>query len=88
MFINLLNKVPVGNINGYVEKLLKKRFIHKSDEKYSKKALHKYVKDKPAMKRNGAVLNGLLGELYTIEDGDKIPDNYKYSLATIQVAQN
>ena len=37
------------------------------------------------MKRNEVVLPD---ELYTIETNDKIPDNCKYALALIQVAQN
>ena len=40
------------------------------------------------MKRNDAVLNDLHGELYAIEAHDKIQDNCKYQLATIQAAQN
>ena len=40
------------------------------------------------MKRNDVVLNDLLGELYTIEADDKIPDNCKYPVATIQAAQD
>ena len=36
------------------------------------------------MKRNKAVLN----DLCTIEANDKFPDNCKYSLTTIQAAQN
>ena len=40
------------------------------------------------MKKNEAVLNYLLGELYTIQANDLIPDNCKYPLALIQAAQN
>ena len=47
-----------------------------------------FAENKPAMKQNEAVLNDLPGELYTIEANDKIPDNCKYPLATIQAAQN
>ena len=43
-------------------------------------------------KRNDAILNeccsNLPGKLYTIEADDKIPDNCKHPLATIQTAQN
>ena len=88
LFVDLLNKFRVGNIDDDAEKLPKTRFIHESDENYPKDALHMYAENKPAMKRNDAVLNDLPGELYTIEAHDKIPDNYKYPLATIQAAQN
>ena len=47
-----------------------------------------HAKNDPAMKRNEAVVNDLPGQLYTIEDNDKIPDNCKYPLALIQAAQN
>ena len=62
--------------------------MHKSDENYPKDIFHMYEEDEPAIKRNDAVLNDLPGELYTIESGDKIPDNCKYPLATTQVAHN
>ena len=47
-----------------------------------------YAGNEPAMKKNKTVLNGLPGELYTIEGNGKIPNNCKYSLVTIQDAQN
>ena len=88
IFINLLNKVQVGNIDDDVEKLLKARSIRESDENYPKDALHIYVENEPAMKRNKAVLNELPGELYTVESNDKIPDNCKCPLALIQGEEN
>ena len=87
-FMDLLNKVRVGNIYDDAEKLLKARFIHESDQKYPKDALHIYAENEPSMKRNGAVLNDLLGEFYIIEADEKIPNNCKYPLAAIQAAQN
>ena len=47
-----------------------------------------YAENEPAMKMNNAVLNDLPGELYNKEADDKILDNCKYPLATIQTAQN
>ena len=88
LFIDLLNKVRVGNIDDEVEKLLKARFIHESDENYPVDALHIYAENEAAVKRNEVVLNNLPGELYTIEVDDKIPDNCKYPLALIEAAQN
>ena len=67
MFFDFLNKVRVGNIDNDVEKLLKARFMHESDENYPKGPLHMYAENEPAMKRNDAVQNDLLDELYTIE---------------------
>ena len=63
MFIDLLNKVQVGNIDDGVEKLMKARFIYEFDENYPKDALHIYTENEPVMKRKEAVLNDLPGEL-------------------------
>ena len=80
LFINLLNKVGIGNNYDDVENLLEARFIHESDENYPKVALDMHAENEPAMKRNEAVLNELSGELYIIKANDKIPDNFKYPL--------
>ena len=42
LFIDLLNKLRLVNIDDDVEKLLKARFIHEFDENYPKDALHMY----------------------------------------------
>ena len=72
LFIDLLNKVRIGNIDDDVDNLLKARFIHESHENYPKDALHMYAEKDPTMKRNEAVLN-------------QLP---QYLLVLIQVAQN
>ena len=85
----MLNKVRVGNADDNVEHLLKARFVCDSDENYyPKNDWHMYAEHEPAIGRNEAVLNNLPGELYTIEAGDKIPDNCKHPLAMILAAQN
>ena len=48
----MLDDVWAGNIDDDVEKLLKARFIHESDENYLQNALHKSEENKPAMKIN------------------------------------
>ena len=50
--------------------------------------MHIHAKNEPAMKRNEAVLDDLLGELHKREAFNKIPDICKYPLTTIQAAQN
>ena len=47
-----------------------------------------YAENEVVMKRNYAVFNDVPGQLYTKGADDKIPDNCKYPLATIQAAQN
>ena len=87
VFIDLLNKVPIGNIDDDVKNFFKAR-LRESDENYPKDALHMFAENDPALKRNVAVPNELSGELYIIEANDKIPDNCKYQLALIQAPQN
>ena len=77
-FIDLFNKVQIGNIDDDVEHFLKARFIRESDKNYPKDTFHMYAENEPAMKKNEAVLNELPGELYTIETNEKITDNCKY----------
>ena len=75
LFIDLLHKVWVGNIVDTVGRLFEARFIHKSDENYPTDALHDAINDLP-------------GNRYVTEDDEKIPDNCKYPMATIEAAQN
>ena len=55
----MLNKVQIGNIDDDVEKLLKARFIHESDENYPKDALHMLSQNELAMRSNETALNYL-----------------------------
>ena len=80
LFVDLLKE---GRFN-----LLKARFIQESDENYRNDTFHMYAENEPAKKRNDAVINDLLRELYAIEAHEKIPGISKYSFTTIQVAQN
>ena len=66
LFIYLLHKFPVGNIDDDVEKLLKARYLYESDENYQKDTLNMYAKNEPAIRRNEAILNDLPGKLRTI----------------------
>ena len=61
LFIDLLNKVRVGNIHG-VENLFKAIFICESDKNCPTDALHMHQQ---VMKINEAVLNDWPGELST-----------------------
>ena len=88
LFIDLLNKVPVNNVDHDVENLLKARLIREFDENYPKNASNIYAENEPALKINEAVLNNFPSELYTTEAYDKIPDNFKYHLALVQTAHN
>ena len=47
-----------------------------------------YVENVPAVWRNEDVLSDLPTDFYALKANEKIPDNYKYPLATIQAAKN
>ena len=88
LFINVLNKVRVGNIDDDLENLLKARLKRESDKNCLEGALQVYAENKAAMERNKAVLNDFADQFYTIEAIEKISDNCKYPLALFQTAQN
>ena len=60
LFIDLLNKVRVDNIDDDVENLFKGSFIRESDENYPKYTLHMYAENEPVMKRHEAALSFLV----------------------------
>ena len=51
LFLDLLTKVRVGNIDDDIEKLLKVIFTDKSDEKYPKHVLHLWAENETSMKK-------------------------------------
>ena len=52
LFIDLLNQVRVGNIDGDVGNILKARFIRESDENYLNDTLYMYAVNEQTIKRN------------------------------------
>ena len=83
----MLNTVRVGNIDDDIEQLLKARFIHESDENYAKDALDMYAENELVLRTNEAILNDFAVKFWQ-NTKTKIPDNCKYPLALILVAQN
>ena len=69
LLINLLYKPRAGND---VEKLLKVRFIHESDENYIKKCLEHICRIWARYEKEWSFLKGLRGEPYKREANDKI----------------
>ena len=51
-FINLLNKIQVGNVDEDVQKQIKERFIEESDINYPENALHMFAENYPTVKHN------------------------------------
>ena len=60
-FIELLNKVRVGNVDEIVERKLKAKFIEKSDENYPHDCLHIFAENIPVNEHNRSFL-----EIYQI----------------------
>ena len=72
-FINLLNKVRVGNIDEEVDRLLIPRFVDLTCNSYPHDALHIYAENIPANEHNNEMLNKLETFSVTIYAEDKIP---------------
>ena len=86
--MDLLNYVWVDNIDDDTENYFKERFICEFDENYPKDVLYMFKYNEPAITGNEVVLHNLPCELYRIVVNDKIPENCKYPLATIQDTRN
>ena len=63
-FIELLNKIRVGNID--VQKQISERFIEESYINYPENALHMYAESYPTVKHNRKILDTLSCKTYTI----------------------
>ena len=87
-FIDLLNKIRVGNIDEGVQKQIRERFIEESDINYPKNALHMYAENYPTVKHNRKILDKLPSKTYTISAIDQIPNDCKYPATLISLAQN
>ena len=80
VFIDLLNKVRVGNIDAEVESILKSRFLLKHHPNYPVNAMHTWAENAPAFIHNNERLNGIDGNLYVINSTDLLPKNVRPSL--------
>lgn len=85
-FVEILNKVRIGEIDEHVEKKLKSRFISQDDPSYPHKALHIFAENNPVQAHNMKMLNTISSSLVTIPAIDDIPKNCK--VADIEEAQN
>ena len=65
-FIDLLNKIRVGNIDEDVQKQIRKRFLEESDINYPENALDMYAENYPTVKHNLKILDKFPGKTYTI----------------------
>ena len=82
-FIDLLNKIRVGNIDENVKKHIRERFIEESDTNYPENA-----KNYATVKHNRKMLDKLPGKMYIINAIDQIPADCKYPETLTSLAQN
>ena len=86
MFINLLNKIQVGQIDQNTEHVIKSRFIDKDDTSYPGNVLHIFAENAPVKRHNENRLKHIPGKLITIPAKDEVPKNSKIS--DVREAQN
>ena len=85
---NVLSSVRFCKFDENTEKLLKARIIDQSDKNYPHDPLDIYAGNASTLLRNQIALNNLPGEVYSIEDNDKSPDDCSYPFSVIQSAQS
>ena len=79
-FIDLLNKMRVGNVDEDVRKQIRERFLKESDINYPEKHCMCMLKD------NRKILDKLPSKTYTINAIDQIPADFKYPATLISLA--
>ena len=73
--IKLLNNITTGNITENDEKILKSKFIEKSDHNDCNEAFPIWAENDPVEKHNKKMVDSLPGAEYMISADDKIPAN-------------
>ena len=79
MFVDMLNKIRVGEIDQNAENVIKLRFIDKNDPCYPGNILHIFAENTPVKKHNDNQLKQIPGQLITIPAKDEVPKNSKIS---------
>ena len=87
-FIQLLNKIRVGNVDEDVEYELKSRFIEKTKKEFPHDKLHIFAENEFASRHNKQFLECLSGDTLKIDVIDAIPVNCDSNESLIYAAQN
>ena len=82
MFINLLNKRRVGQIEQTIEHAIKSRFTHKDDTSYAGNIFHIFAEHGSVKRSNHNQLKHIPGKLITIPAKDEVSKNSKISNVT------
>ena len=79
-FINLLNKMRIGQIDQNIEYVIKSRFIDKDDTSYPSNVLRIFAENAPVKRDDDNRLKHIPRKLITtIPAKDKVPKNSKIS---------
>ena len=88
IFIDLLNKVQIGNIDTHVKSLLQSRFVSTTATNYPTNAMHIWAENMPVYLHNENMLEHLSERLYVINAIDSIPKNGSSSLINKALARS
>ena len=87
-FIEMLNKIRKGLVDESSEKMLRSRFVDRSNSNYLKYGLHVFTENAPVSSHNVELLNELSDNETEIHSIDTIPTNSKIPHCQITAIQN
>ena len=87
-FIEMLNKIRKGLVDESSEKMLRSRFVDRSNSNYPKYGLNVFAENAPVSSHNVGLLNELSNNEIEIHSIDTIPTNCKILQCQITAAQN
>ena len=85
-FIEMLNKIRKGLVDESSEKMLRSRFVDRSNSNYPKYGLHVFAENAPVSSHNVELLNELSNNEIEIHSIDTIPTNCKIPQCQITAA--
>ena len=80
VFIDLLNKVRVADINIDDENLIKSKFVKPEDGNYPHQAIHIWAENSPVNQHNAFMLSNVTNPLFVINAIDILPKNVQPSV--------
>lgn len=80
VFIDLLNKVRVADVDNTAETILKSKFVSQSDPNYPYDVIHIWAENGPVSLHNNLMLNKIDEKLYQITATDIFPKNVNLGL--------
>ena len=87
-FLDILNKVCVGNVDSEVERTFTLRIMYSSDLYYPKYALHVFAENVPIFNHSKVMLDQINGTLITIGAIYSTPNGCGFSDSQIMAARN